>query len=361
MTRVKSKQLFNFPLTGIYDEDVAAADAEMAKQLQSGNGDEMPDMAKLIELMNQDDPKSNMEYATIIRELMESPVKLIFSLPILEKSMTEVSEKEIKVPTTHDGNFDVPVFVYTPKKFVGDGKKHAAYVYAHGGGCVGLNARLYKSLLCHYAVECNVVVFNVDYRLAPETKCPNNVIDFYEVIKYVHQNAPMLDVDPTKIVIGGESGGGYVCLGSMVMLAQRSETDLVKVAIPAIPMVDDYAFSNPASMTKEEKENNPGMRKIWKLVSGDFEAQKNDPLLFPGKASDEILEKFPPTIIEESEFDMFITEATRLAYRLRRAGRLLELIVIPGGKHGSSMDPRLKNFKIGIETKKLIFEHYVHN
>ena len=37
MTRVKSKQLFNFPLTGIYDEDVAAADAEMAKQLQSGN------------------------------------------------------------------------------------------------------------------------------------------------------------------------------------------------------------------------------------------------------------------------------------------------------------------------------------
>ena len=361
MPRVLSKNLFNFPLTGIYDEDVAAADAEMAKQLQSSKGEEMPDMAKLIKVMNNDDPESNKEYVTIIRDIMESHTKPIFAHPILEKSVNEVTEKEIKVLTHHDGNYSVPVYVYTPKKFVGDGKKHAAYVYAHGGGCVGLNARLYKSLLCHYAVECNVVVFNVEYRLAPETKCPNNVKDFYEVIKYVHHNAAKLEVDPKKIVIGGESGGGYVCLGSMVMLAQQNEANLVKLAIPAIPMVDDYPFSDPASMTKEEKENNSGMRKIWKLVAADFEAQKNDPLLFPGKASDELLEKFPPTIIEEAEFDMFITEATRLAYRLRRAGRLLELIVIPGGKHGSSLDPRFKNFKVGMETRKLIFQHYVHN
>ena len=239
--------------------------------------------------------------------------------------------------------------------------KHVAYIYAHGGGAIGLDAKTYKPILSHYAVECNAVVFNVDYRLAPETKCPNNVKDFYEVIKYVYENCEELGIDSSKIVIGGESGGGYICLGTMVLLAQKNESNMVKLAIPNIPMVDDYVFSDPLAMTKEEKEHNPGMRKTWYLIAADFEVQKSDPLLFPGKASDELLEKFPPTIIEESEFDMFITEATRIANRLRSAGRLLELIVIPGAKHGSTLDSELKCFKTAMDAKKLAFQHYVNN
>ena len=47
-------------------------------------------------------------------------------------------------------------------------------------------------------------------------------------------------------------------------------------------------------------------REIWKLIAADMEKQKQDPLLFPGKASNELLKKFPPTIIWEAEFDMYI-------------------------------------------------------
>ena len=144
-------------------------------------------------------------------------------------------------------------------------------------------------------------------------------------------------------------------------MAQNDETDLVKVAFPGIPMVDDYHFSDPAAMTKEERENHLTMRKVWKLLASDMEKQKEDPLLFPGKASTEILEKFPPTIIVEAEFDMFITEATRLAYKLRAAGRLLEFIVIPGSKHGSAMMPPFKCFKTGMDAYKLAWQEYVDN
>ena len=62
-------------------------------------------------------------------------------------------------------------------------------------------------------------------------------------------------------------------------------------------MVDDYLFSDPAGMTKEERDGHLTMRKVWKFLAADMEKQKGDPLLFPGKASTEILEKFPPTII----------------------------------------------------------------
>ena len=46
-------------------------------------------------------------------------------------------------------------------------------------------------------------------------RCPNNVLDFYEVVKYVVSHASELGVDPSRIAIAGESGGGYVCAGTM--------------------------------------------------------------------------------------------------------------------------------------------------
>merc|ERR1712013_565640 len=97
------------------------------------------------------------------------------------------------------------------------------------------------------AMTCEVVVFNVDYRVAPGTRCPNNVLDFYEAIKYVASHAEDLGVDAARIAMAGESGGGYICAGAMV-----------KLAIPTTPMIDDYSFSDMAAMTNEEREHAPG-------------------------------------------------------------------------------------------------------
>ena len=47
-------------------------------------------------------------------------------------------------------------------------QSRACIIYAHGGGAIGGSAAMYKGLLSYMAVDCSVVVFNVDYRLAPE-------------------------------------------------------------------------------------------------------------------------------------------------------------------------------------------------
>merc|ERR1711915_675280 len=102
-------------------------------------------------------------------------------------------------------------------------------VYAHGGGAVAGSSSSHRGYLSHMAVSCGVVVFSVDYRLGPETRCPNNVLDFYEAIKYVAANAEQLGVDPSRIAMAGESGGGYICAGAMVQLALKDEAALVKI------------------------------------------------------------------------------------------------------------------------------------
>merc|ERR1711971_1395328 len=280
--------------------------------------------------------------------------------PTLVEAFGSCNHSEFQVPPTHDGHFDVPVLVHVPK-FLADDTKRPCIIYAHGGGCVGGSASLFRNYLSYMALTCQVVVFNVDYRLAPEARCPNNVLDFYEVIKYVSSNSEVLGVDASRIAMAGESGGGYVCAGAMVQLALKEEASIVKIAIPVIPMLDDYEFTCKLSMTKEEAESALMMQKIWHAIAGpDFESKRQDPLLFPGKASPELLAKMPPALVWEDEFDMYITPATRSAHKLRTAGRLLEFVCIPGAKHGSGMMPQFSAiWKLSREAWRVAIQEYL--
>ena len=347
MERVVSKNLFNFKLNGELDDDIQKAEAAMAKM-----GDPIKMMADIGKLPQKEFTKS-------IRNLCDTFVGMSAKHPVLLNGLYSCDHTELNVPTKHDGDYAVRVLVHTPKELKSN-SNNAAIIYAHGGGVVAGSAKLYKNYLSSLALDCGVVVFNVDYRLAPETKCPNNVLDFYYVLKYVIENASDLGIDPTKIAIGGESGGGYICFGTMILLARNEESHLVKLAIPNIPMVSDYAFTmDPAAMTTEERVQALTQKTFWNCIATDMETQKNDPLLFPDKATDDILSKMPPTIVWECEFDMFITEATRLASRLRAAGRLLELVVIPGIKHASAFNAAFKCFKLEREAYRHAIQEYL--
>merc|ERR1712172_225811 len=130
---------------------------------------------------------------------------------------------------------------------------------------------------------------------------------------------------------------------------------------PIIPMLDDYEFTCKLSMTAEESESALMMQKIWQAIAGpDFESMRTNPLLFPGKASPELMAKMPPTIVWEDEFDMYITPATRFAHKLRTAGRLLEFVCIPGAKHGSGMMPSFRAlWKLAREAWRVAVQEYL--
>ena len=99
-------------------------------------------------------------------------------------------------------------------------------------------------------------------------RCPGNILDFYCAVKHIIENCETLKIDPGKIVISGESGGGYICFGTMVMMAQKEESHLIKAAFPIIPMISDYFFTDPASMTAEEKDiSAQGMEVMWRSIA----------------------------------------------------------------------------------------------
>ena len=89
----------------------------------------------------------------------------------------------------------------------------------------------------------------------------------HSYFQFVKENCTRWKLDPERLVISGESGGGYIVFGTMVMLAQRKEANLVKAAFPIIPMMSDYFFSDPASMTIEERFNQESMKVMWTYIA----------------------------------------------------------------------------------------------
>jgi len=347
MERVVSKRLFNFQLNGVVDNDIL----EQEKKIL-----EMTGKSSLAELYVMPE---GVKAHQLVRGMV-TQMEPVYGHATYKEGYASCNHTTIEVPTKHDGNYNVTVLVHTPKQIQNE-KSRPAIIYAHGGGCIAGSAEVYKNYLSTMACDCEVVVFNVDYRLAPETTCPNNVLDFYYTVKYVVENATNLGIDEKRIAIAGESGGGYVTAATMVKLAQNDESHLVKVAIPIIPMVSSYIFGPTQGMTQEEAASCSLMRETWKSIAGteDIETKFDDPLLFPGDCGEDILAKMPPTIVWETEFDMFITEATRFASKLRRAGRLLDFVVMPGGKHGSDLDPSFKCFAVRKEAWIRAIEEYL--
>ena len=96
------------------------------------------------------------------------------------------------------------------------------------------------------------------------------------------------------------------------------------------------------------------------IYATDYENQQNDPQVYPGRASDEILKKYPPTVIWTSEFDCLRRDNEEFAARLKKLGKLAEFSNMPAKTHAymSFADGAKELFLFDIE-ERLAFEHLV--
>jgi acetyl esterase/lipase len=89
-----------------------------------------------------------------------------------------------------------------------------------------------------FASELKCAIYSVDYRLAPEAPHPAPLEDIYSVFVWLHANAGQLGLDPARIGIKGESGGGGFAAGAALYARDRQGP---KFAFQHLiyPMIDD--------------------------------------------------------------------------------------------------------------------------
>ena len=224
----------------------------------------------------------------------------------------------------------VRVRVYRPNHQPG---KLPALYWIHGGGYVMGDIDMDDRLMMQMVKRIGCVAVSVDYRLAPEHPFPAPVEDCYAGLKWLFAHAGELGVDPSRIAIGGASGGGGLCAGLGLLVRDRGE---VRPAFQLLiyPMIDDrnvtpasYAITDPRVWHRESN------RLGWKAYLGrDGGGADVSPYAAAARATD--LTNLPPAYIPVGALDLFVDENIGYAQRLIQAGVPTELHVYPGAFHG---------------------------
>ncbi|KAI5478414.1 hypothetical protein MNV49_005163 [Pseudohyphozyma bogoriensis] len=264
-------------------------------------------------------------------------------------------EYDLKCPvTTPEG--EITIKIYEPES-AGEEKvePRALYYHTHGGAfCVG-RAGADAAILKILVKELGIVVADVDYRLAPEFPYPTPVEDVWEGFQFILSQAQSLNIDPTKILIGGVSAGAN--LTSVLALRYRnlalsSSTPLPPLLLQLliVPGVDISIISSDGTLHPSAPESyrlygdNPILgedRKTWSLdhYLGKSGSERREKLKWSWEASPLLAESHAgvaPAFIATAEFDILRNDGVMYAEKLRKDGVKVKYEEYKGAGHAFS-------------------------
>ena len=157
-------------------------------------------------------PQVSLTAETLTRRRADA-LALPGSVPIPE--LRDIATGEVRVESVF-GAKEIRVLTYRP---VRSDDPLPVIVHIHGGGFVTGTPEMKDVENRLFASELKCAIYSVDYRLAPEAPHPAPLEDIYSVFVWLHANAAQLGLDPDRIGIKGESGGGGFAAGPHFMPA----------------------------------------------------------------------------------------------------------------------------------------------
>jgi acetyl esterase len=213
-----------------------------------------------------------------------------------------------------------------------------AAILVHGGGFDEGSKSTNVRPLFDPLANAGFAWFSIDYRMAPEFRFPQAREDMDAAIVWVKANAKKYHVDPSKIVLIGESAGGF-----LVNYAGTHETKGTKVAA----VVDIYGpvdYATLAEMRRDHPErfnmtsinrhmSTGGGIKFFGAEGADAESLAKLRAISPLFA---VHKGMPPFLcIHGTKDDQVAYEQSpAMCEAMHKVGAACELIPIEGGGHG---------------------------
>jgi acetyl esterase/lipase len=209
-----------------------------------------------------------------------------------------------------------------------------ALLWVHGGGYVLGRPEQNQALVDLLVEALGCVVVAVDHRLAPEHPHPAPVDDCYAALRWMHENAGDLRLDPARIAVAGESAGGGLAAALALLARDRGDLPISFLGL-VYPMIDDRTTvtPDPNPFTGQYVWPPDSNRFGWASLLGH--APGGDHVsIYAAAARAEDLSGLPPTFVSVGALDLFLDEDVEFAHRLVRSGVPTELHVYPGAFHG---------------------------
>ncbi|KDP31600.1 hypothetical protein JCGZ_14825 [Jatropha curcas] len=215
-------------------------------------------------------------------------------------------------------------------------------VYFHGGGFCFLAAdsKQFDQFCRRLAKEIPAVVISVNYRLAPEYKCPSQYDDGFDALKFIDcMNFENFStkVDLEWCFIAGDSAGGNVAHHVTVKAGEYEFSNLDVIGLIAI-----QPFFGGEERTESEMRltGSPGLSLdradwYWKAFLPE-EADRNHPAVnvFGPNGADISELHFPATLVCVGGFDILQDWQMKYYEWLKKCGKEVYLVEYPNVIHG---------------------------
>ena len=207
-------------------------------------------------------------------------------------------------------------------------KELALLVYYHGGGWVIGNVDSHDAICRSLANKAGIAVLSVDYRLAPEYPFPAAAEDSLCALRWAHENAHELDIDPHRIAVGGDSAGGN--LAAVVSQQRPVPLKFQLLIYPATDMTQSF---------HSQKENAAGpvlTEQAMEWFIGHYmqdKSQLKNELASPHFSPDSLLKGAPPALIITAQFDPLRDEGEAYGVRLIENGVQASIMRFNGQFH----------------------------
>ena len=275
------------------------------------------------------------------------------------------SSRDVRIPSPDAGSGEsLRLRIFTPY----EGNQFPVLLYFHGGGFIMHNIESHDALCRKLALTLGFVVVSVGYRLAPEHPYPAAVEDAEAAYRWVRESAPAQGWNANKIYAAGDSAGATLSAALVLKLAGNATepgTQEGRLAEPALAQGARPAGSGTPAQNAAESAL-AGLLLLYgvygaadlstcesgRLFSGgdyvlpkemlDFcdrlyvgNADRNDPLLYPGNAKD--FRCFPPCVIVAADFDPLRDDSYAFADLLENAGVPVTRVRAAGMMHGFAL------------------------
>jgi acetyl esterase/lipase len=205
---------------------------------------------------------------------------------------------------------------------------HPTLIFFHGGADDrGSKERVLFNILLYLELGWNVV--NVEHRLPGVTLAPAAMQNGWCALRWVVRNADLYGFDVNKIVVSGQSAGGWAALTTAMAPKglgwERACPGTEDIKVAAI--VNWFGVSDPVDSLERRS---PGVEASFRGLPNPVEVAKAISPVHLVRPSG------PPVISIHGDVDTSVpyAQSTRLHDALKKVGVTEELIRIPRGGHG---------------------------